>query len=1014
MKRVWLMILVLALVVSGIPTGVMAETQPIVYDGNASVSAAEWPALNTDLTHIICYGQSFATGADAPVYPDAAVDGVYVFGNITNSSNGKELSPLATTGNQHPIISAGNVLAQLLAKDGYDTDIVLGSYGSGGRTIAQLMSAQRQAQIKQEEGYTYDCLSSGRYEVFQQSVEAIGRYAENEKKTVSCPVIVYLQGETDQNTDAQLGYPDNPVRAGYGAGGDKEKYKTYMSRLKEDMQRQVMETYGQTEAPLFMIYQVSGTYTRTKYSSINMAQIEFAQENEDVILVQTPYFTPHYTTSHHLTVNGYRWLGEYIARYIYTALVERVKPWPMLPDRFEIVGEHQIRVAVAGAQNGLSIDTYTVENATTANNLYGFNLSVDGKAVVPQSIATCANTIEIMVPDGVNLSAAASVYLYYAGQSAKGTGNIRDNCAEVGIYTYLDDSNDTGTGNNQGVSHSALDANGQSLVGQPYPLYNWLASFCYDIKTDCLHRHTYTEKMVTPTCVEPGYTIFSCPCGVGYKESYTVATGAHTYENGVCTGCGGKKEFKILLIGNSYSQDASNATPTSDSQMLNILQAMLGEDATVTVGLLYSGGKGMHWHATQSEQGTKAFSFRVITTENPIWKSLGTFTSADALAWTDWDAVSLQPYNINVSTGQESVPYPESTDSKFYDIEVASEYMLDYVARHAPSAEIYFYMHWAQTSSTTLNAVLNNYNKMAAFMPQVLDYVGNETGARFKTIVPVGLSIQNARTTYLALLRYNTTAYADGNLNLITDAQIGLQRDGGHVSYNIGRYIAALTFAEMVIPESMRVENYVLPDIRVTESVGKLPKEYTVIAQKSVRAAVDGWKNGSLAVTDIVGYNEDPTIAAKRMLENMTFLLDCAGADYLTEQMRSAVTEALPTDFVVDAVTFGADAEMAMVTIRFGYTSVDVSVSYRVATDEHIYEDGVCAGCGAVEPIRGDVDGDGRLNNRDLALMQRHLGGWDVAVTAEADMDGNGAVNNRDLGLLQRKLNGWKEEEETA
>ncbi len=188
--------------------------------------------------------------------------------------------------------------------------------------------------------------------------------------------------------------------------------------------------------------------------------------------------------------------------------------------------------------------------------------------------------------------------------------------------------------------------------------------------------------------------------------------------------------------------------------------------------------------------------------------------------------------------------------------------MLDHVARYAPYADIYFYMHWAQTSSTVLNAALSNYNKATAFMPQVLDFAGTESGVQFKDIIPVGLSIQNARTTYLALLRYNTTAYADGNLNLITDAQIGLQRDGGHVSFNIGRYIAALTFAETIIPVGMRVEGYVLPDIRITESVGQLPKEYSELAQKSVFAAVNGWKNGSLAVANIEGYTQDPTVAA--------------------------------------------------------------------------------------------------------------------------------------------------------
>ena len=392
-----------------------------------------------------------------------------------------------------------------------------------------------------------------------------------------------------------------------------------------------------------------------------------------------------------------------------------------------------------------------------------------------------------------------------------------------------------------------------------------------------------------------------------------------------------KKVFKLMLIGNSYSEDASNGTHTTGSQLLDILQSMLGEDAEITVALLSSGGKGMHWHATQAEQGNTAYSFKVITSNNPVWKSQGSYTSADALAWTDWDVVSLQPYNINVSTGQESVPYPDSTDPKFYHIEDSSAYMLDHVARYAPYADIYFYMHWAQTSSTVLNAALSNYNKAAAFMPQVLDFAGTESGVQFKDIIPVGLSIQNARTTYLALLRYNTTAYADGNLNLITDAQIGLQRDGGHVSFNIGRYIAALTFAETIIPVGMRVEGYVLPDIRITESVGQLPKEYSELAQKSVFAAVNGWKNGNLAVANIEGYTQDPTVAASEMLKKMELSLSLNDVDNWDEQIRTMVLAALPTDFAVDNVVVNAGENIAAVTIRFGYTSATVEMTFAAA-----------------------------------------------------------------------------------
>ena len=59
--------------------------------------------------------------------------------------------------------------------------------------------------------------------------------------------------------------------------------------------------------------------------------------------------------------------------------------------------------------------------------------------------------------------------------------------------------------------------------------------------------------------------------------------------------------------------------------------------------------------------------------------------------------------------------------------------------------------------------------------------------------------------------------------------------------------------------------------------------------------------------------------------------------------------------------------------------------------------------------ILGDVDGNGKVNNRDLGLMQRVLNESNLSGQpfdrSAADLDGNGKLNNRDLGLLQRQLN---------
>ena len=56
----------------------------------------------------------------------------------------------------------------------------------------------------------------------------------------------------------------------------------------------------------------------------------------------------------------------------------------------------------------------------------------------------------------------------------------------------------------------------------------------------------------------------------------------------------------------------------------------------------------------------------------------------------------------------------------------------------------------------------------------------------------------------------------------------------------------------------------------------------------------------------------------------------------------------------------------------------------------------------------GDVNGDGRVNNRDLGLLLQYAADWDVEMDMEmADVNHDGRVNNRDVGMLQQYLADW-------
>ena len=61
-----------------------------------------------------------------------------------------------------------------------------------------------------------------------------------------------------------------------------------------------------------------------------------------------------------------------------------------------------------------------------------------------------------------------------------------------------------------------------------------------------------------------------------------------------------------------------------------------------------------------------------------------------------------------------------------------------------------------------------------------------------------------------------------------------------------------------------------------------------------------------------------------------------------------------------------------------------------------------------VDHIPGDVNGDGKLNNKDLSLLFQYLSNWDVTVNEAAlDINGDGKVNNKDLSLLFQYLSNW-------
>lgn len=406
------------------------------------------------------------------------------------------------------------------------------------------------------------------------------------------------------------------------------------------------------------------------------------------------------------------------------------------------------------------------------------------------------------------------------------------------------------------------------------------------------------------------------------------------------------KVFRLLLIGNSLSQDAADMAPKhmeNTSQLYNIIKSMLGENSHIEIGTLYSGAKTAAWHATKAYENASVYSFSIIgTTTGGNWKQISINATAEyGLKYTDWDHVTIQPYSMETQTGvaapskEQGDTFGHECDERFLPLSESLPYLLDYVNAHAPSADVHYYLIWHSTHLyNQTNVAESQYARKLAIAKEANMHKG-ASGKGFTSLIPAGTAIQIARSTYFGTLGYGT----DDSSKL--DTQIGLQRDTPHLSYCIGRYIVGLLFAEMLVPEELREENYVLPDIIDSPTEGKLPKAYTELAQLIVHETlktVELTGDAQYAAIRLQGYEKDPADKLKDALSSYDFSNMTASDKASLEtkileiakglgEADTAVTVKVNEDITP---TSSAQSFTATITVRFGYTTRELTVNGSV------------------------------------------------------------------------------------
>ena len=423
--------------------------------------------------------------------------------------------------------------------------------------------------------------------------------------------------------------------------------------------------------------------------------------------------------------------------------------------------------------------------------------------------------------------------------------------------------------------------------------------------------------------------------------------------------------YSVLLIGNSYSEDASNCSPMTASRLQQMLQNAY-PDKNVIVGLCYSGGKTMAWHYDKAMKRTSDYSLRIAAGKDGTWTSAGMMSSAKALGYTDWDVVSLQPYAAETRTGiganYDGEKYNGKPITYQYSLDESLGYMLHYVHCYAPSAKTYLYMTWEEVrDNTQLNAGAEDYAKIVENLVTKADnYVGqykNDDGLitvteeKFTGVIPVGTAIQNERTSYLALLSHNEKAIP-GSVNLTSDPVLGLQRDSGHLSFNVGRYTAALTFAKKLTGVDTDTLMTGIASAYPGTALSELPADYLTIMKTAVENAI---KTPNAVTPFSADYTTDPAVQAETTVEGTTYTYKVDTAEsytegglktYLEGAVNSAVSE-LKANYPELSVSVGnikAEAAntakdvpfTADVTVVYGYTTRTVSVNGVINAHKHV------------------------------------------------------------------------------
>lgn len=412
--------------------------------------------FDTDYSHLIFYGQSLSMGWEADrALTLTPVPKTYMIGDRVWINQGNDgsyaFNPLVASKSpncgESPAVSATQVFRTFLDKylPTNTVKLLTTNCGEGGMSIERLSKESTNA----DNLYT---------NLFLATLNRAKSITVTEGKTISCPAIVWMQGEYNY-----VGLENSGLTPGSMATNDKDQIKSYLLTLKNNMQADIMVTYGQTKKPMFFMYQVAGVYINLDTLAINEAMTEFEAENDDVVFMNPTYQVPDYNGGH-LSSNGYRWYGEYIAKQLKTTLLEHKSSDVVQKRNVKVIDNNKVLIECQVNHPPLMVDTYT----TPACQHNGFKVKDDMGEIAVTGFEVVNGTALLLT---LARELGPNAFVTYAGKDRNGSGNICDSHRYASKFVYVSDIG------HMAPSYTPKDSTGVPLDGKKLPLKNWLLAF---------------------------------------------------------------------------------------------------------------------------------------------------------------------------------------------------------------------------------------------------------------------------------------------------------------------------------------------------------------------------------------------------------------------------------------------------------------------------------------------------------------------------------------------------------